>query len=384
MTKLIFWPPFKSEELPDVFYKIMWFVPENFDLVSEVVVFAPPGVVAISKPNFFQERTLGSKHIVVTSVNHFDWSDIENDIVVAHRNPTQVRHVFSSKSVIEIDRSKSDWGTWASLLANIRKVLGSRWENPNKSKLIDEINALREEVHQKGRLPVLMGTGPGLLNLQLQVRNPEKFIFLPVNTSVLSKELFDFSKPPLYFAGDALWHVGASLYADNFRRHVLERLTENPTILWVTLEKHAELLYLHYPELREQIVGIPQTGATPNFNLLKDFSLPSLDGALNTWLLPVGLTLSDIVYVIGCNGNALESSNVQDFWGHAYQIDDLMWSGYQLHPKFREHQESVTRLRNSKETAQVFEMLLAKGKRVIRLDETDIKGLEDTPVVEFI
>lgn len=382
--QVITWPPPADSELDEIFCKLAWFIPYNFSQVKEIVLFTDLAKKDIKPVPHCYQRVMSSDHIRLTRVHGFDWNQKLEQVILALRNFHQVKAAFPGKHVLDVSKNSPDWGMWASLLPRLRNISGNARVNSSKKILQGVLERMKDKVRIEKKRVVLVGTGPGLSDFDSIFGKDRDALFFPVNGVALDKNLFSRMNPEIYFAGDALWHVGASLYSEVFRAEIVKRLEENKNTLWVTLEKHAELLQLHLPEIADRIVGVPQASQTTNISILKDFRLPALDGALNTWLFPAGFTVSKTVEILGCNGGAESRASEFDFWPHHLQLADLLWTGHQLHPQFGTYQKTITQSRNRKET-QVWTDFLENQSdlKAYRHGPTDIPGLVDLEKVRL-
>jgi hypothetical protein len=147
------------------------------------------------------------------------------------------------------------------------------------------------------------------------------------NTIVKDANLWNFLKPDIIVAGDALYHFSDSNFAKSFRKDLKLRLKETPNTIFIFPDIFQNFVEKEFIEFKNRIIGIPigKSKSITN-NLLENFELPEFGNVLNLLMLPIGCTLSKNIYFWGFDGRA---PNDKDFWKnsdmHFYQefIDEL-------------------------------------------------------------
>jgi hypothetical protein len=148
----------------------------------------------------------------------------------------------------------------------------------------------------------LFGTGPSLLFAK--EFNYDNSYRIVCNTIVKDKALWHFIKPNLIVAGDALYHYSDSDFAKCFRRDLKERLFESPDTFFVFPKLYFPFLLGEFKELENQLIPIALHNSENIQNLRECFKLPSLGNVLNLLLLPIGISLSKEIFLLGFDGKA--------------------------------------------------------------------------------
>jgi hypothetical protein len=180
----------------------------------------------------------------------------------------------------------------------------------------------------------ILGTGPSLE--KAIDRDWSDGVRIVSNTIVKDKELWEHLNPHFIVAGDAIYHFGASSFAETFRNdlEICLGLTETyfifPAIFYVFCLKE-------FPDYKHRFIPIPfGTAESIHNDLTKDYYLPIHGNALPLLLLPLACTLAKTVCLWGFDGRAPGDAN---FWKnsskHFYtdKVEHIM----DLHPAFFEH-----------------------------------------------
>jgi hypothetical protein len=161
------------------------------------------------------------------------------------------------------------------------------------------------------------------------------------NTIVKDKSLWDHIRPNLVVAGDALYHFSDSHFAIRFRQDLKKRLSENPDTLFVFPKLYYILIQKEFSELHEQLVPIEFNDSETLENLRINFKLPRLGNVLNLLLLPISISLSKDIYLLGFDGKA---PNDNFFWKNL--IDTFYLDEFKIlveeHPAFFNHYVPVS------------------------------------------
>lgn len=177
----------------------------------------------------------------------------------------------------------------------------------------------------------LFGTGNSLNNIR-EFNFQDGYIIV-CNTIVKNKDTWNYLKPDIIVAADALYHFSDSTFAKKFRNDLLMRFKENNEFLFVYPIIFHNFIMNTFKEFENRLIPIG-IGNHTNFKHLatSNFKFPNLGNVIN-YLVPIGMTFSKEIYLIGFDGRAPEDS---DFWKnsdlHFYQqdVDELK----KLHPAF--------------------------------------------------
>ncbi len=131
--------------------------------------------------------------------------------------------------------------------------------------------------------------------------------------------------------GDPVFHFGPSKYAQEFRKDVLKLVEKYYTYLVIN-EINVPLMLMHYPELKDKIIGIPSR-INLNFPSEEDFFVKSTSNILTLFMIPLASSISDTIFIMGADGR---QNDEKYFWKHSSsaQYDSLMEDAFRTHPSF--------------------------------------------------
>ena len=216
-------------------------------------------------------------------------------------------------------------------------ILGKKIPANRESSILEEAEAKFFSVWSKEATfdkCYILGTGPSLVHLEnIDLNDGFRIV---CNTIVKDKELWLKINPHLIVAGDAIYHFGHNDFAKAFRNDLKERLTDSPQTLFVYPYMFHPFLALDFEGFENQLIPIQIGKRNIIYSLKEEFKLPSLGNVLNLLLLPLGVTFSKNIYLLGFDGRAPSDKL---FWSnsdkHFYSehFDTIIKS----HPKFFEH-----------------------------------------------
>lgn len=193
------------------------------------------------------------------------------------------------------------------------------------------VEALKDKKLDKS---YIFGTGPSLE--KAIERDWSDGYRIVSNTIVRDPILWKHLDPHFVVAADAIYHFGHTSFAEAFRRDLLARLSETPT-LFVYPDVFDAIIHHHFSTLKDRLIPIPM-GFHQNLHvdLCRDFRLPNLGNVLALMLLPLGSTLAKTVCLWGFDGRAPSDKL---FWSnsskHTYQ--ELIPEIQRAHPCFFQH-----------------------------------------------
>jgi hypothetical protein len=269
--------------------------------------------------------------------------------------------VVTTESLEAIEYGRYCDFTWMKLLSEDQREAILR-ENA------DRFNAQTRAFRNEYRIACVFGTGPSL-DTACEF-DWDGTLCIVCNSIVQNRDLLDHIRPKFITAGDVVSHFGISLYADGFRRDLIESLMERD-VLFVTTAPFGLLLVDHYPAVRDRVILFTQKDiGVSNFDLLSDPFLPVLDSTLNIHMLPLAATFCDTIGILGCDGKDPDASKNEDFWAHSSsaQYHDLVETGHLCHPTFDVHRKARTYDRYQSSTKQTFDEGEARhGKKYFSL-----------------
>ena len=207
-------------------------------------------------------------------------------------------------------------------------------EEINKSKIRFN-NFHNSMVEKRLTKTYLFATGPSLKNAKGKMWNDGYKIVC--NTIVKDSELWNYIRPDIIVAGDALYHFGDNLFASEFRKDLSKRLLETPETVFIYPSIFHTFVKRQFSSFIDRLIPIPvANNADIVRNLPERFELPSVGNVLNLLLLPVGMTLSKDIYLFGFDGR---NPNDKDFWSNSsnHFYSDLVYDIKEKHPMFFEH-----------------------------------------------
>jgi hypothetical protein len=196
---------------------------------------------------------------------------------------------------------------------------------------IRRVEALRGQKLEKS---YIFGTGPSLE--KAIDRDWSDGYRIVSNTIAKDPVLWKHLDPHVLVAADAIYHFGHTSFAQAFRRDLMDRLSETPT-LFVYPDFFDAIVQRHFSPFKDRLIPIPM-GFHQNLHvdLCREFRLPNLGNVLALMLLPLGCTLSKTVCLWGFDGRAPSD---QLFWSnsnkHTYQ--ELIPEIQRAHPCFFQH-----------------------------------------------
>lgn len=302
----------------------------------------------------YKERLARSKVILV-------WKDMDQSVIAALRKKHPERTVLS---VSTNDSTSVEYGQYCEAQW---KILSAQEQASLHKSSAAIVRARLEALKYSGRdKAVVFGTGSSI-----EAATSYDFsdcVTIVCNSAVTSDALMNHIKPTFVCAGDVVSHFGVSAYAGKFRDDLIKFL-QNNDVLFFTTSKFGYLLQVKYPELGHKITYCEQKVAGGVTDLNEIFALPMLDSTFNIHMLPLAASVSDTIYVLGCDGKNPEPEKNEDFWPHStlVQYHDLVESGHLAHPTFDLNRQKGTHDRYLMSTEASFLAGEVSGKRYFSL-----------------
>ena len=302
----------------------------------------------------YQDRLACSKVILV-------WKDMDRSVIAAlkRKHPDRTVLSVSTNDVTSIEYGQYCEAQWRILSAQEQ----TRLHNSSAAIVRSKLEALKHSGRDKA---VVFGTGPSI-----EAATSYDFsdcVTIICNSAVTSDALINHIKPAFVCAGDVVSHFGVSAYAGQFRNDLIKFLQNNDALFFTT-SKFGYLLQVKYPELGHKIAYCEQKVAGGVTDLDEIFALPMLDSTLNIHMLPLAASVSDTIYVLGCDGKNPEPEKNEDFWPHSTltQYHNLVESGHLAHPTFDLNRQKSTHDRYLMSTEASFLAGEVSGKRYFSL-----------------
>lgn len=213
----------------------------------------------------------------------------------------------------------------------------------------EKISGLHDEFRRKSKNKIehylpelktekiyLFGTGPNFSYVD-NVDFSDGLV-IACNSMVVNKEIINKLNPQLFVIADPIFHAGPSSYAESFRESLINVLGEKKHPIVVPLRDYH--IYLEYfpVKILERLIPIEfkklEDEKIQNLDIIKNNYVTTTSNILTLFQLPLASTLSNKIYISGCDGRPLSQNNY--FWSHnkSVQINDKMTDIQYAHPSF--------------------------------------------------
>lgn len=389
-SSIVYYPIFdSSEELTSHYYRACWYLPSQNNECQAVYCYRKIKVVLNDKPEYMGTSNVPTDHIIIrtgtlglkrAALNArvvLLWKKCDKDFI----NVLKQRGVFVV-NVDTNDETAAEYGRYCDLIWRYFK------SDIEKKQIIQHsynLFAKRVAAIKKNNwiTGCVFGTGPSL-------ETAKDFDFsncvsVVCNSIVQNKDLLSHINPQFVTAGDVVSHLGVSLYAEVFRKDLVEYLKNNE-VYYFTTAPFGYLLLEQCSEIAHKVILVEQQMDEQNFDLTQLFCLPKLDSTFNIHMLPIIHTLCDNIFILGCDGKSKTRSN-EDFWAHAQdaQYAGLVDTGHKCHPTFDINRKKNTynRYQNSV-MHSIEEGEKQNGKRYYTLQQSNIDALADKKLPDVL
>lgn len=368
--KITYYPKFNTgKDISNHYFRASWYLPEVNEVLKKINFFINDEIEEdIKVPSCFSQTKYSTEHLKIIKwrIRYF-YEILSSDAVLLWDSSKERSRVKLLKwfgiHIINVDSSclkSKEYGVypsiiWHYLLSDKAKstILANQHAKFLQSKIhVDKLNK---------KCSTVFGTGPS-------IDDAYKFDFsnsvnIVCNSIVQNSELLEHINPDYITAGDAVSHIGISLYADTFRKDLLNALETRDLYYFGTIEI-GYILLLHYPELSNKIILISQRTNGPVYDLTQCFISPRLASTMNIHMLPLAATFSDSIFILGADGKNPVKSKNEDFWAHSKsaQYHSLVESGHLCHPTFDLHRQVDT-----------YDKYIDSTKRTIEIGELKFK-----------
>jgi hypothetical protein len=381
--KVDFYPQFSCAELlTSHYYRSCWYLPFKEGIVEKVVLSAVIDEKVGDRPDHMGPSVSNTDHVEVSYNKDFFLEELANAAcVLLWDSPDEemIRQFqqlgIKAFNISSEDISTAEYGNYCKLMWQLTAPQErDRYLADSHERFKQRI----QELASKGYLAsALFGTGP---SIDLAFKYDFSKVFTHAcNTVIFGEELMEHIQPDFLSAGDVVSHFGVSMYAHEYRVKLHETL-QNRESMFLTTSQFGYLFMLHYPDVADKVLVCDQRGFPPNYDLLEDWSLPCLDSVFNIHMAPTCATVSDVIFILGCDGKNPDEKLNEDFWQHSTQaqLHDLVDTGHLCHPTFDVHrkQNTWTGYQNSvRQTCGIGENLY--GKQYISLEPSFTVGLKE-------
>ncbi len=178
----------------------------------------------------------------------------------------------------------------------------------------------------------VFGTGPSLEQAWDMEFKPS--IKIICNSIIKNPDLIEKIGADIFVFSDPLW-VSYTRLGEEFRTSLLAFL-ENKQRYCIVPEYYVPLLLAYYPEIKEQLIGIPVTSSTFNIPSVQSFTVKQTYNVMTRLGLTAASALAKSVYILGCDGIPITEDRE---WEHSKSAPvDVEDEVYTAHASFfREH-----------------------------------------------
>ena len=245
----------------------------------------------------------------------------------------------------------------------------------NENESLKKLIGLRQLLISKYSETVVLATGPSIEKFR-KYDYSDKLV-IACNSTILNKELVEYTQPRILVFADPIFHFGVSQYAEQFREICKEFLNKNKDVFLIVPFKYYALLKSLLPSNEKQIIGVPFTKHRPiNLDINEDnFYTFTTSNILTLLLLPLATTFSQKINIIGCDGRSLEDNTY--FWNHgqSVQINEKMDNIKQCHPGFFNIDYNEYYFEHCHTLDNFISYAELKGKKFVHLGNTYIPAL---------
>ncbi|MFC5401734.1 hypothetical protein [Cohnella soli] len=170
--------------------------------------------------------------------------------------------------------------------------------------------ARMQEQFKKYDLAYVFGSGPSLEKVWDMEFEPSVKIIC--NSIIKNAKLINRLNADIFVFSDGLWFSHTSFGAE-FRQCLIAFL-QNKNRYCIVPEMYAPLLLAHFPDIRDQLIGIPVSSSSMNIPTTQSFSVKQTYNVMTRLGITTASSLAKSVYILGCDGR----SNVNDLeWKHS-------------------------------------------------------------------
>ncbi len=196
------------------------------------------------------------------------------------------------------------------------------------------------------------------------------------NSVINDEELIREINPDIQIFGDPIFHFGCSVYAHEFRKRLAQTQAEYGFVNLIPI-KYYNLFVYWQPELADVTIAVPfDLKIDINLQLSDKYALHTTDNILTFLMLPIGSSLANEIYLLGCDGRPVDQNNY--FWKHnektqfVSQMDNIQ----QVHPTFFTVDYDDYYLRHCDKVEQYFSVGERLGKRFYALTPSYIPAIK--------
>ncbi|REE84496.1 hypothetical protein A8990_11430 [Paenibacillus taihuensis] len=164
-------------------------------------------------------------------------------------------------------------------------------------------------------LAYVFGTGPSLEKAWDVKLEPS--IKIICNTIVKNSDLVEKIGADILVFSDPLW-LSYTGFGEEYRKYVINFL-ENKKRFCIVPEVYVPLLLTYFPQVKEQLIGIPVISSSFNIPSADSFAVKQTYNVLTRLGLTTASALAPLVYILGCDGIPLTEGRQ---WEHSQSTPD--------------------------------------------------------------
>lgn len=191
-------------------------------------------------------------------------------------------------------------------------------DNKQKKQLLSQSIANFERLKDKFKnidIAYVFGTGPSLEQAwEMEFKPSVKLIS---NTIINNPELIEKIGADILVFSDPLW-LSYTGFGGEFRKRVIGFL-ENKERYCIVPEAYVPFLMVYYPQIKEQLIGIPVTSSSFNIPTVQAFTVKETYNVLTRLGLTSASAIASTVYILGCDGIPITDDRT---WDHSKSIND--------------------------------------------------------------
>ncbi len=321
-----------NKNMGDVLNRICWYLPDlsnvNVKFATSIPSATKLGEFVPSSQNNYLKEELINKLDIKNEITNSDI--IDSDCILlwdkrALKDPKIIKNLPKVYIVDPTFYSHEESVVYRDVLNN---TLSKSAKNDNREKYLSRYKELLT-IGTEYKNATVFGTGPSIDKAFDYGFN--KSFNIICNSIVKNDELLEHIRPNVIVFADPVFHFSPCNYSAEFRRCVYKAVKKYNTYC-IMPENNAELFSEHFPEIEENVIGMPIVNNI-NFPSNTNFGVKSSANILTLYMLPVASSIAENIYILGADGR---QKNEKYFWKHSSiaQFDDLMQSVFETHPSF--------------------------------------------------
>lgn len=342
----IYYPPFENEDadFSDHYYRAVWYLHPIKDHLREIVIPYKGQTPTLGEVPAYLDSTIKAMEPAMRPLfRYVDMDTIDAEALISSADrmmvwrtvdpsegripPGPARHIVKQKPIWRVDHQRERYAGSFYLKASHELYP----DDADIAESREKFHSIPESVFSD--IGYIFGTGPNLQ--QAMDHDFSDGVSIACNSMLRNRELMEKLNPPLITVADPIFHAGASSYAGDFRRYLVDALDHFESYLIVPMRDYRIYTANLDKRFHNRIIGVPfVTGDDPNLNLHDEFHVTTTANIMTLFLIPLATTFFKTIYTAGFDGRPLEENNY--FWKHdpKVQIVERMDDIKLAHPAF--------------------------------------------------